>query len=959
MSTTDRVDQLLQPISERILLEKYARGDERAPHAIRERVARALARVESDPATWTPVFLAAQERGLIMAGRINAAAGTERRSTWINCFVQPVGDSVSGHDADGVPGIYVALQQATETMRLGGGVGYDFSRLRPRGALVGGTGAEASGPVSYMRVFDRSCATVVSAGARRGAQMAILRCDHPDILDFIQAKDQAGELTHFNLSVAVTDSLIEAVIDDQDFALVHRQPPTPALARSLDAFQRADGLWVYRTLPARRLWDAIMASTYDHGEPGVFFVDRVNADNNLAYCETIAATNPCAEEPLPPYGCCCLASINLAALVEAPFTAHAAFDWDGLGRLVEVGVRMLDDVLEATPWPIPEQAAEARSKRRIGLGLLGLGDALIMLGLRYDSPAARELAAAIARRMRDTAYRASIALARERGPFPLFDAEPYLASGFASRLPDEIRDAIRRDGIRNSHLLSVAPTGTISLAFADNASNGIEPAYSWFYQRRVRERDGGWTTHQVEDHAFRCYRALHDLTDQPADETVTRLPTAFVSALEISAQDHALMVAAIQPYVDAAISKTVNIPTDYPFADFKDLYLDAWRAGVKSLATFRPNPITGSLLSAAKPSPEIPADAVEDLVQSDPDRRVRLERLPEITLNSVRWPSRPRLTAGNPAWTFMVRHPGGSRFAVFVGHLENETPYPFEVWVTGEPPRGLAALAKTLSHDMYSSDRAWLKLKLLALMRTSGDDAFALPMPPDGELVPVPSIVSGFARLVHYRCEALGTFDALDGSPVKDALFSPKEPKTGPDGTLSWTVDIENPATGDDAVLFLKELVLPDGQRRPYSVWLSGEYPRVLDGLCKSLSYDMRVIDTAWIGRKLRKLLNFEEPQGDFLAPAPGDRRQRRYPSTVAYIATLMIHRYRTLGLLDDDGYPVASIGVIEKPQQVPVLTSAPGLVFGSRCPECGALAVVRIDGCQRCRACGWIGDCG
>jgi ribonucleoside-diphosphate reductase alpha chain len=949
-----------QAISTRVLQDKYCATGERSTTDVQRRVAEALAAVEEEPARWTPIFLSAQQQGLVMAGRINAAAGTERRATWINCFVQPVGDTVSGRDADGVPGIYLALQQATETMRLGGGVGYDFSRLRPRGALVAGTGAAASGPISYMQVFDRSCATVISAGARRGAQMAILRCDHPDILEFIRAKDQAGELTNFNLSVAVTDELVEAVIDDRALALIHRAPPGPAVIEHQGAFQRPDGLWVYRSIPARALWDAIMASTYDHGEPGVFFVDRVNADNNLTYCETIAATNPCAEEPLPPYGCCCLASINLTVLVREPFTADAAFDWDGLDHLAAVGVRMLDDVLDATPWPIPEQAAEAAAKRRVGLGLLGLGDALVQLGIRYDSGEGRALAASIAQRLRDSAYRASIALAKERGPFPLFDAERYLASGFASRLPDEIRAAIRTDGIRNSHLLSIAPTGTISLAFADNASNGIEPAFSWYYERRTRDAAGGWETFLVEDHAFRRFRALHGLTDLPAAEVTTQLPEAFVSALEIPARDHAMMVAALQPYVDAGISKTVNIPTDYPFEAFKDIYLEAWRAGAKALATFRPNPITGTVLSAAKPSTKLPDGTVEDLVQSDPDRRVRLERLPDFTLNSVRWPTRPQLAAGNPAWTFLVRHPRGAKFAVFIGHIDGgDAPYPFEVWVTGEPPRGLAPLAKSLSHDMYSSDRAWLELKLRALMRTSGDDAFALAMPPDGELVQVPSIVSAFARLVRYRCQTLGAFETTEASPVKDALISPKEPKTGPDGTLSWTVDIENPATGDDCVLFLKELVLPDGQRRPYSVWLSGEYPRVLDGLCKSLSFDMRVVDTAWIARKLRKLLDFEEPQGDFLAPAPGSRRPQRYTSTVAYMASLMIHRYQTLGLLDRAGHPLRSLGIVATPQRSGSQENASSAAIGAPCPECGALAVIRVEGCKRCRACGWIGDCG
>ena len=586
-----------QEISGEVLLEKYAKHDEQSVADVRLRVANALASVEEDEAKrafWAPRFLWAQENGFVPAGRINSAAGTELQATLINCFVQPIADTVRGYDQEtGYPGIYPALEMAAETMRRGGGVGYDFSRIRPQGARVKTTQSAASGPISYMRVFDRSCETVESAGARRGAQMGILRCDHPDIEAFIHAKDK-GDLTNFNLSIGVSDAFMEAVEADASWELVHAAEPDKKL-KLAGAVQRADGKWVYRTVRAKDLWDQVMLATYDHAEPGILFIDRMNADNNLGYCEVIEATNPCAEQPLPPFGCCCLGSVNLTLFVRDPFTDHASLDEERLAEVMRVAVRFLDNVLTLTPWPLEQQKAEAMSKRRVGLGYTGLGDMLAMMQLRYDQPEARAFAAKVTELMRDVAYLTSVELAGEKGAFPLFKAAHYLSKGtFASRLPAAIKAAIKKKGIRNSHLLSIAPTGTISLAFADNASNGIEPPFSWTYSRKKRMADGSLKEYQVEDYAWRLYKHLGGDTDD--------LPAYFVSAQDISAESHRLMVKAVAPFIDSAISKTVNVPEDYPFVEFQSLYLDSWKDGLKGISTYRPNATLGSVLTVSNAS---------------------------------------------------------------------------------------------------------------------------------------------------------------------------------------------------------------------------------------------------------------------------------------------------------------------------------------------------------------------
>jgi ribonucleoside-diphosphate reductase alpha chain len=671
---------------------------------------------------------------------------------------------------------------------------------------------------------------------------------------------------------------------------------------------------------------------------------------------------------LPAYGCCCLGSIDLTRFIEQPFSESAHFDFEAFAEVAASATRMLDDVLDATAWPLDEQDREAEAKRRIGLGYLGLGDALIMLGLRYDSEEGRAMAARITEAMRDAAYRESVELAKQKGPFPLFDADKYLQGQFVQRVPEDIQQGIRTHGIRNSHLLSIAPTGTIALAFADNASNGIEPPFSWTYVRNKRMPDDSTQQFEVADHAFRVWRRQGNGPGPLVEGRYANLPSQFVSALEMGVEDHMKMIATVQPYIDSAISKTCNVPVDYDYNDFRALYSKAWHAGAKGLTTFRPNMITGAVLetSGSGDAAETPAE----FDQSDADRRLSLDKTPEPALSSLRWQSRPRFSDGNPAKTYTVEHPGG-KFAVFVGYVDNGERHPFEVWVNGaEQPRGAGAIAKALSMDMRTRDSAWLKRKLDSLAKV-GDQPFDMPMPPDGEPQRVPSAVAAMAILVRHCCDELGTFSRDEDTPVLDALMSPKEPKTGPNGTMSWTVDVLNPSTGDDFVLGVKELVLPDGERRPYSLWLAGEYPRALDGLCKVLSLDMRVIDPAWIGAKLRTLVDFPEAQGDFLAWVPGAHRQAVQPSTVAYIARLMIHRYHMLGILDADGFPVQPMDVMytDKPVEaygdnVVALeglraAGANEVIPGNRCDECGNYAMIKKDGCDFCTACGAMGGCG
>ncbi|MFN3724643.1 MAG: adenosylcobalamin-dependent ribonucleoside-diphosphate reductase [Paracoccaceae bacterium] len=537
------------------------------------RIARALASVEADPAKWEEKFYhALEDFKYLPAGRITAGAGTGRSVTLFNCFVM-------GTIPDNMGGIFDGLKEAALTMQQGGGIGYDFSTIRPRGAEVKGVAADASGPLSFMDVWDAMCRTIMSAGSRRGAMMATMRCDHPDIEAFIEAKKDPARLRMFNLSVLVTDPFMAAVKADGPWELVFEGR-------------------VYKTLQARDLWNKIMRNTFDFAEPGVIFIDRINTMNNLSYCETIAATNPCGEQPLPPYGACLLGSINMAALVKDAFAADAELDLVALDDLVRTAVRMMDNVVDASRFPLPQQQAEAQAKRRIGLGVTGLADALLMIGARYGS----EEAAAITERwmhaIARASYLASVDLACEKGAFPLFDADKYLDSGSLTHMDADVKDAIRQHGIRNALLTSIAPTGTISL-YAGNVSSGIEPVFAYAYTRKVLQKDGSRTEEEVVDYAVRLWR--EKMGDAP-------LPEHFVNAQTLPPLDHVRMQAAAQKWVDSSISKTINCPEDISFEDFKEVYMAAWDQGCKGCTTYRPNDVTGSVLTVSDSSDKTPSE---------------------------------------------------------------------------------------------------------------------------------------------------------------------------------------------------------------------------------------------------------------------------------------------------------------------------------------------------------------
>ena len=640
------------------------------------RVARALARPETEPEAWVGRFEEALHDFRFMpAGRILAGAGTGRRVTLFNCFVM-------GNIPDDMAGIFTHLKEAALTLQQGGGIGYDFSTLRPRGAEVRGVGADASGPLSFMDVWDAMCRTIMSAGSRRGAMMATLRCDHPDIEDFVEAKREPGRLRMFNLSVLVTDDFMHALREDRDWPL------------------RFGGK-TYRVVRARALWDKIMRSTYDSAEPGVIFIDRINRRNNLWYCEEISATNPCGEQPLPPYGACLLGSINLARLVQRPFEAEAALDMEALEALVPLAVRMLDNAIDVSRFPLRQQRHEARDKRRIGLGVTGLADALIMCGLRYGSPGAIEQTKRWMTALRRAAYLASCDLAREKGAFPLYERDRFLAGEAVQALEPELREAIAVHGMRNALVTSVAPTGTISL-LADNVSSGLEPVFSFHSKRAILMPDGSRQQQEISDYAYRLFRA------QKGEDAA--LPEAFVAVEDLTPTEHVAMQAAVQDYIDSSVSKTINVPVDTPFEAFKDVYLQAYESGCKGCTTYRPNPITGAVLVASGEEPDAPAvEEAAGLPEVTPPRALPAEA--DVVYMSEPL-ERPEVLPGR---TYKLRWPG-SDHAIYITMndvIQDARRRPFEIFIN----------SKNMEH--YAWTLALTRM-ISAVFRRGGDVSFVV-----------------------------------------------------------------------------------------------------------------------------------------------------------------------------------------------------------------------------------------
>jgi ribonucleoside-diphosphate reductase alpha chain len=697
------------------------------------RIARALAAVEKDPKKWEDKFYGALEDfKYLPAGRITAGAGTARSVTLFNCFVM-------GTVPDSMGGIFDMLKEAALTMQQGGGIGYDFSTIRPKGALVKGVAADASGPLSFMDVWDAMCRTIMSAGSRRGAMMATMRCDHPDIEQFITAKSDPARLRMFNMSVLVTDPFMEAVKADKSWELIY------------------DGK-VYKTVNARDLWNTIMQSTYDYAEPGVIFIDRINEMNNLSYCETIAATNPCGEQPLPPYGACLLGSINMARLVENAFEKNARLNVEQLDDLVATAVRMMDNVVDASRFPLEAQAQEAAAKRRIGLGVTGLADALLMVGLEYGTEEAAAQTEAWMKQIARASYLASVELAKEKGAFPLFDKEKYLASGSLKIMDQDVKDAIAEHGIRNALLTSIAPTGTISL-YAGNVSSGIEPVFAYAYTRKVLQKDGSRTEEEVVDYAVKLYR---DKFGADAE-----LPSYFVNAQTLAPLAHVRMQAAAQKWIDSSISKTINCPEDIDFDSFKEVYMEAYETGCKGCTTYRPNDVTGSVLSVSESSDKTPSEApatastdAEVIYMSEPlDRPAALEG----NTYKVKWPD------SEHAIYITVND------VVIAGHRR-----PFEVFIN----------SKNMEHFAWT---VALTRMVSAVFRRGGDVSFVVEElkavfdPRGGAWMKgkyVPSILAAIGGVLEQHMVAIGFIEGegkhLKVDPQAEAMVVGEAPRGKP-----------------------------------------------------------------------------------------------------------------------------------------------------------------------------------
>jgi ribonucleoside-diphosphate reductase alpha chain len=727
----DRGNQV-QPIVETIWREKYrltrpdGSSSEAGPADSHRRVAAAVFASDPRRAEFEPLVADAMIRQeWCPGGRIHAGAGSGRRVTLINCFVnEGVGDSMAG--------IMAANTRAALTMQQGGGIGTDFSTLRPKGAVVAGVSSVASGPLSFMEIWNATCSTIMSGGSRRGAMMATLACDHPDLPAFILAKREKGRLTNFNLSVLVSDAFMRAVEADEPWELGFGIPPADPAA--LVAVRERDRRpwYVYRRLPARELWQAIIRNSYDWSEPGVIFIDRVNHWNNLGYIEDIRCTNPCGEQPLPPNGACTLGCVNLAVLVREPFTSHAHLDLPRLAAVTRLGVRFLDNIIDLTAFPVPEQKAEAEAKRRTGLGIMGLGNALQMLGVRYGSVAAEDVTGRIMETLRDGAYEASVDLARERGPFPLFDRDRYLERPFVRTLPERLRTGIHEAGIRNGVLLTVAPTGTTAIYY-NNVSSGLEPTFAWRYFRKVLQPDGGWREFAVVDAGFEAWCRHHGL--DAATAPVQGLPDSMVTALELSVEDHIRMQAVCQRHVDASISKTINCPAEIGYDQFQAVYRMAYDLGCKGCTTYRPSGVRGSIL------------------RTDEDRAA-----PAITTPT----RRPEALVGK---TYKIKWPlTDENLYVTLNDIEEHgRRRPFEIFIasrSAEHAELMSALTLTLSAVMRRSENPAFLVEDLERVRAA-----------QGAWVGgryVPGVVALIAGVMRRHLEELGLLSGKPPPPAKD-----------------------------------------------------------------------------------------------------------------------------------------------------------------------------------------------
>ncbi len=673
-----------QDITKDVWSEKYRSGDELDPMASFARICDGV--YKNDTLEHKDQALIAMKLGLWMpAGRIQAGAGTKKHVTLMNCYVNSTLD-------DSMEGIFKGLTHNALTLRMGGGMGTDFSPLRPEFGRLGrlGDGVYASGPISFMNVWDASCTTIMSAGYRRGAMMGTLIDSHPDLPRFLRAKTAKGTLTQFNISILISDAFMDAVRHGEDWDLYFKEPPTNKDA--IGTFEDDDGTkqYIYERWDARELWDLIIRTTYEFSEPGVIFIDRINDMNNLQYCEDIHCTNPCGEQPLPPHGCCLLGAINLARLVLNPFRVEGSlgngegpkFDFDTLKAVVHIGVRFMDNVIDITKYPLPEQKAEELAKRRIGLGISGLADAMAQLGVRYGSTDSEAFTRRVMRTIAIEAYTASAELAKERGSFPLYDAEKFTARPFIKKLPAGVQGLIAANGLRNGVLLTIAPTGTTSLLYGD-ISSGLEPVFRYRGKRNVLQGDGSRKAYDTENYGYRLYQSIHG-TCAPHE-----LPDHMVSTDKLSVSDHIRIQAAAQEWVDASVSKTINCPEDLGFEEFMDVYNLAYDLGCKGCTTYRPSSIRGSVLEDADTTTPVDGNGMGTVKPVIPKR-------PDILIGKtykISWPSLP------------------SALYLTINRNEDDGSYPYEVFI----------------NSRSSQNAEWmtaLTLMISAIMRTTNDIEF-------------------------------------------------------------------------------------------------------------------------------------------------------------------------------------------------------------------------------------------